>query len=228
MSCAMILAAGRGKRLRPLTEHVPKPLIEINGTPMIVLHIQALAAIGIDTIIINVSYRGEQIRAALGDGQNFGVRLNYSQEPELPLETGGGILQALPQLGTDPFWVVNADVVTDYPFRPATLDDGNLAHLVLVDNPTHHKGGDFHLNQSRVTPDAGTRLTFSGIGIYRPQLFEECTPGPFPLAPLLRTAIEKSRVSGEHFTGYWVDIGTPERHAHACARAAQRRAPAKT
>ncbi len=197
MSRAMILAAGRGKRLRPLTDHTPKPLVGIAGTPLIVSHIQALAAADIDTIVINVSYRGDQIRAALGDGQDFGVQLHYSQEPEPPLETGGGILQALPQLGDEPFWVVNADVYTDYAFQPATLGDEDLAHLVLIDNPAHHTDGDFHLRDTRVTADDGTRLTFSGIGVYRPQLFEECTPGAFPLAPLLRMRWLHKVVSAE-------------------------------
>jgi len=211
MSAAMILAAGRGERLRPLTDHTPKSLIDVGGEPLITRHIRALSTAGANPIVINVSYHGEQIRNTLGDGEAFGTQLHYSQEPEPPLETGGGIFRALSLLGPEPFWVVNADIYTDYPFAPPKLADNDLAHLVLVDNPEHHRQGDFHLNGNRAALNAGARLTFSGIGIYRPQLFEACVPEAFPLAPLLREAMGNGRVSAERYSGCWIDVGTPER-----------------
>ena len=211
---AMILAAGRGERLRPLTDRLPKPLVEAGGKPLIVHLIEALARAGLTELVINLGYRGDQIREALGDGGAFGVRLTYSPEPETALETGGGIFQALPQLG-DPFLVVNGDVGTDYPFARlrACPAGGDLAHLVLVPNPSHRSQGDFAFGAGRVLPAGDNRYTFSGIGVYRRELFAGCRPGRFPLAPLLRRAVAAGRVSGEVYLGAWSDIGTPGRLA---------------
>ncbi|BCX88730.1 N-acetyl-alpha-D-muramate 1-phosphate uridylyltransferase [Methylomarinovum tepidoasis] len=209
---AMILAAGRGERLRPLTDRLPKPLVEVAGKPLIVHLIEALAQAGFRELVVNLGYRGVQIREALGDGGTFGVDIAYSPEPEVVLETGGGIFQALPQL-SDPFLVVNGDVGTDYPFAclSALPSGDDLAHLVLVPNPPHHPAGDFALEAGRVLPAGTRRYTFSGIGVYRQALFAGCRPGRFPLAPLLRRAAAAGRASGEAYQGAWSDIGTPER-----------------
>jgi MurNAc alpha-1-phosphate uridylyltransferase len=208
---AMILAAGRGERMRPLTDHTPKPLLQAAGRPLIEHHILALATAGIHDIVINLAHLGTSIEAYLGDGAALGVRIAYSWEPEGALETGGGILNALPLLGPDAFLVVNGDVWSDYDYRRLPPAPRGLAHLVLVDNPPHHPDGDFALQDGRVVADGPVRLTFSGIGIYRPELFAGCRPGAFPLAPLLREAMAAGRVSGEHYRGDWRDIGTPER-----------------
>ena len=218
MPSAMILSAGRGERMRPLSDTLPKALLEIAGESLIVRHLRALREVGVEDIVVNLSHLGEQIRDALGDGHEFGVRILYSPEPTPPLETGGGIRQALPLLGPNPFWVVNADVCTDYRFATPPLADGDDAHLVLVDNPAHHPEGDFHYEEGRVQEQSRERLTFSGIGFYRPRLFEECTPGRFQLAPLLQAAIRAGRAGGEHFRGQWMDIGTAERLAEAQTR----------
>ncbi|MCA1805818.1 MAG: nucleotidyltransferase family protein [Xanthomonadaceae bacterium] len=210
---AMILAAGRGERMRPLTDHTPKPLLEVAGKPLIHYHIEALRQAGVQELVINIAHLGERIRACLGDGVELGVRIQYSQEPEGALETGGGIHQALPLLGEKPFLVINGDVWTDYPFA-ALLQRGlgeDLAHLVLVPNPAQHPEGDFCLHEGRLRETGEPRLTFSGIGLYRPELFATCAPGRFPLAPLLRDAMARGRVSGESYPGYWSDVGTPQR-----------------
>jgi MurNAc alpha-1-phosphate uridylyltransferase len=211
---AMILAAGKGERLRPLTLHTPKPLIRAGGTPLIEYHLKALAAAGFDDIVINHAWLGEQIEAHLGDGARFGVTIRYSAEGE-PLETGGGILHALALLGGEPFVVVNGDVWTDYDFGALRRAHQGLAHLVLVDNPAHHAEGDFSLSEGAVrdVPAVGPRLTYSGLAVLSPQLFEGCQPGAFKLAPLLRNAMALGQVSGEHFQGRWVDVGTHERLA---------------
>ncbi|MCG6984157.1 MAG: nucleotidyltransferase family protein [Thiocapsa sp.] len=209
---AMILAAGRGNRMRPLTDRIPKPLLEAGGKPLIQYHIERLAAAGIRDLVINHAHLGEQIEAALGDGRTLGVRIRYS--PERPaLETGGGIFRALPLLGPDPFLVINGDVWTDLDPSGLRLAESDLAHLVLVGNPGHHPGGDFALVEGRVALEGDTRLTYSGIGVYSPKLFADCAPGVFPLAPLLRRAILERRVSGVRYPGQWLDIGTPERLA---------------
>ncbi len=210
---AMILAAGRGERMRPLTDDTPKPLLRIGGQTLIEHHVHALAQAGITELVINHAYHGEQLVRALGDGNAYGVSITWSPESDDALETGGGILNALPLLGDAPFLVVNADVWTDYPFKGLPDAPDGLAHLVMVDNPAHHPDGDFALSNGQLSQQGPHRLTFSGIGVYRPALFADCTPGAFPLAPLLRTAMDKDAVSGEHYTGRWFDIGTPERLA---------------
>lgn len=209
---AMILAAGRGERMRPLTDHTPKPLLPVAGKPLIQYQVEALARAGVRQLVINHAHLGGQIVDYLGDGGAWGVSISYSAEPAGALETGGGIFRALPLLGDGPFWVVNADVWTDYPFIPPPLAADALAHLVMVDNPAHHARGDFVLSDSGWLQDAdGERLTYSGIGVYRPELFAGCTAEAFPLAPLLRGAMAEGRVSGEYFAGRWTDVGTPER-----------------
>jgi MurNAc alpha-1-phosphate uridylyltransferase len=206
----MILAAGRGERLRPLTDHIPKPLIEAGGKPLILHLIESLVRGGIDEIIVNTAHLGEKIQARLGDGRAFGATIHYSPEHEA-LETGGGIYRALPLLGPAPFLVINGDIATDFPF--GTLKDRpiDLAHLVLVPNPDHHPQGDFGLAEGLALEQGSPQFTFGGIGVYRPELFSECSAGRFPLAPLLRTAMKASRVSAELWPGFWMDIGTIER-----------------
>jgi MurNAc alpha-1-phosphate uridylyltransferase len=207
---AMILAAGRGERMRPLTDRVPKPLLRVAGKPLIEYHLEALAAAGFRELVINHAHLGGQIESALGDGSRWGVRIRYSPEGRA-LETGGGIFRALPLLGDAPFLVVNGDIWTDFGYPPRHLAPGIVAHLVLVANPTHHPQGDFHLRGDRVANAGGPRLTFGGIGVYHPRLFAASAPGAFPLAPLLRAACDRGEVSGERFAGRWVDVGTPQR-----------------
>jgi MurNAc alpha-1-phosphate uridylyltransferase len=211
---AMILAAGKGERMRPLTLHTPKPLLKAGGLPLIEHHLRALKAAGFTELVINHAWLGEQIEAYLEDGARFGVRIVYSPEGE-PLETGGGIYRALPLLGSEPFAVVNGDVWADYDFTQLALPDGALAHLVMVSNPLHHPAGDFALESGCLhdLPAPGKALTYSGIAVLSPELFQGCTEGGFKLAPLLRRAMAEGRVTGEHFTGNWVDVGTPQRLA---------------
>jgi N-acetyl-alpha-D-muramate 1-phosphate uridylyltransferase len=212
----MLLAAGRGERMRPLTDHTPKPLLEAGGKPLIVWHIERLARAGMTELVINHAHLGQQLEAALGDGSRFGVSIQYSAE-KTALETAGGIANALHLLGDLPFAVINADIYCEYdftqlPIRAAILaQSGELAHLVLVNNPLQHPNGDFGLHGVRVT-EAMPKLTFSGIGIYKPQLFRHIARGAIaPLAPLLRAQIALGKVSGEHYSGRWVDVGTPQR-----------------
>jgi MurNAc alpha-1-phosphate uridylyltransferase len=208
----MILAAGRGERMRPLTDHTPKPLLPVGGKPLIQYHIERLAAAGVREIVINHAHLGEQIEQTLGDGSHLGVRLHYSAEGQgQALETGGGIFKALPLLGPDPFLVVNGDIWTDYPFTDLKLHPNDLAHLVLVENPPQHLKGDFALDGNRVKEEGEPRYTFSGIGVYRQELFADCTPGAFSVVPLLRCAMSENRVGGHLYRGQWFDIGTPER-----------------
>ncbi len=212
---AIVLCAGRGERLRPLTDRRPKPLIDVAGRPLVEHHLQALAEAGVENVVINQGWLGEQLPETLGDGTRFGLHLAYSEEGWPALETAGGIIRALPLLGPGPFLVVNGDVWTDYPLAALTalaLADGDLAHLVMVDNPGHHPGGDFGLAAGRLTTGAGgDRLTYSGLGIFHPDFFAGLPAGPRPLAPLLREAISAGRVGGEHYRGAWTDVGTPER-----------------
>jgi len=216
---AMILAAGRGERMRPLTDVTPKPLLQAGGKPLIVWHIERLAQAGFCDLVINHAHLGAQIETALGDGSRFGVSIRYSAETEA-LETAGGIANALTLLGSEPFLVVNGDVFCDYDFSAltakradmATHPDDTLAHLVLVDNPGHHLAGDFGLLNGKVVADGEHSFTFSGIGLYQPSLFRNVLPGSKArLAPLLREAIAARKVSGEHYCGRWMDVGTPER-----------------
>lgn len=209
---AMILAAGRGERMRPLTDHTPKPLLKAGGRALIEHHLLRLATAGYGEVIINLAHLGEQIRDRLGDGARFGLAIRYSPEGEA-LETGGGIRRALPLLGDDVFLAINGDIWCDHPLTPPPLAVGDLAHLVLVDNPPHHPAGDFVLDGGRVQDAGSPRLTFSGIGWYRPELFRDQADSRFPLAPLLRGAMAEDRVSGEHHRGRWMDVGTPERLA---------------
>ena len=207
----MILAAGRGERMRPLTDTIPKPLLRIGGQTMIERHVHALARAGITELVINHAWLGEQIEKALGDGHAYGVSICYSAETGDSLETGGGILNALPLLGSEPFIVVNADIWTDFPFDSLPSNPQGLAHLVMVDNPEQHPGGDFSLSEGKLSSNGPAMLTFSGIGVYRPAVFADCSPGAFPLGPLLRKLMAAGQVSGERYTGSWFDIGTPER-----------------
>jgi len=220
----MILAAGRGERMRPLTDHTPKPLLRAGPERLIEYHLRALAAIGVVDIVINHAHLGVQIEQTLGNGTRYGARIQYSPEGEA-LETGGGIFRALPLLGEAPFIVVNGDVWTDFPYQRLLNPLQGVAHLVLVDNPPHNLRGDFALIQGRVMPEGATLLTFSGIGVYAPVLFRGSKEGRFPLAPLLRSAMSRGEVSGEHYRGRWTDVGTPERlqelDAELTARATQ-------
>jgi MurNAc alpha-1-phosphate uridylyltransferase len=210
---AMILAAGRGERMRPLTDHTPKPLLRIGGQTLIEHHIHALVRAGINELVINHAHLGERLVAALGDGTAYGATIHWSPEPDGALETGGGIFNALSLLGDAPFVVVNADIWTDFDFSGLPVQPDGLAHLVLVDNPEHHPEGDFALDGTRVARGGPVRLTFSGIGVYRCELFAGCSAGAFPLAPLLCTAMDAGQVTGQHYAGSWFDIGTPDRLA---------------
>jgi MurNAc alpha-1-phosphate uridylyltransferase len=219
----MILAAGRGERMRPLTDHTPKPLLTVAGKPLILWHIEKLAKAGFGRIVINHAHLGDQIEEVLGDGDAFGLELRYSREGEA-LETAGGIATAMPLIGAEIFPVINGDVFCDYDFaRFAGImdrmqNDDTLAHLVLIDNPPHHLKGDFVLDDGLVRDKdipshlSPSSLTFSGIGTYRRELFASIEPWKkAPLAPLLKAAMKNGRVSGEHFAGRWVDVGTPQR-----------------
>lgn len=207
---AMILAAGRGERMRPLTDHTPKPLLEVGGRRLIEYHILRLAAIGVRELVINHAHLGMQIEEYLGDGSRYRVNIRYSDETEA-LETGGGIFRALPLLGDMPFIVVNGDVWTDFPFERLLRTPPSLAHLVLVDNPPQHPNGDFVLHGQKLIAEGESKLTYSGIAVFDPKLFADCHAGRFPLAPLLRAAMARGEVSGEHYRGEWWDVGTPER-----------------
>jgi MurNAc alpha-1-phosphate uridylyltransferase len=212
---AMILAAGKGERLRPLTLHTPKPLVRAGGVPLIEYHVQALAKAGFDDIVVNHAWLGQQIEDYLGDGQRYGVRLRYSPEGE-PLETGGGIFRALPLLGDEPFVIVNGDIWTDFDFARLRRPYTGLAHLVLVDNPVQHPHGDFVLADGviREGQPGEAQFTYSGICVLHPRLFTNCQPEAFKLAPLWRQAMGiAGQVTGEHFAGQWIDVGTHERLA---------------
>lgn len=206
---AMILAAGRGQRMRPLSDQIPKPLLEIQGESLLVRHIKALARAGIQEIIINLHYLGDQIEAALGKGSQWGVQLQYSREDPI-LETGGGIAKALPLLGSEPFIVVSSDIFTDFPFEDLPREPSALAHLVMVDNPSHHARGDYALAAGKIVYTEGPRLNFAGIGVYRPELFIGCPTGVFPLALLFEKAIKIQKITGEYYVGLWHNVGTPE------------------
>lgn len=210
-----MLAAGRGERMRPLTDREPKPLLRVGGKRLIEYHLERLAAGGFREVVINTGWLGDVIEAALGDGAGFGLSITYSHERPEAFETGGGIFHALPLLGSGPFLIVNGDVWTDVDFGALRRDPpaDSLAHLVLVENPPQHARGDFVLENGLLHEGAGGRHTYSGVGLYRPELFAGCTAGKFPLLPLLRRAIAQGRLSGELHRGRWYDIGTVERLA---------------
>jgi len=240
---ALVFAAGFGERMRPLTEHTPKPLLEAGGKPLIVRHLEKLAAAGATDVVVNTSWLAPRFPQALGDGSRWGLRLHYSLEGEVPLETGGGMFHALPWLrgaggGNDAFLAVNGDIHTEHDYAALPREPGGDAHLVLVDNPGHHPRGDFVLHpDGRVSDDGGERLTFAGIGMYRPSLFDDwhavvagsagadADPPRFQLAPLLRAAMARGAVTGERHRGRWTDVGTPQRLADldAALRDARRR-----
>ncbi len=222
----MLLAAGRGERLRPITDTVPKPLVPIAGKPLIGYALRALANAGIREVVINLSWLGDRIQAALGDGRDYGVAIRYSEEGPVALETGGGIFKALPLLGPESFLVVNGDVWTDIDLGDIRLADGADACIVLVPNPTHHPRGDFALDGDLVVQREVGRFTYSGVGIYRPEFFSGCTPGRFPLAPLLNRAIAAGRLRGRVHQGEWSDVGSPERLAQLDLEVRSRTPPA--
>lgn len=208
---AMILAAGKGERMLPLTLTTPKPLLQAGGKPLIQYHIEALAAANVSRIVINTGRLGEQIEAWFGNDGRYGVELLYSHEGAEPLGTGGGIFRALPLLGADPFWLVNGDVWTDFDYSKIPVSIVDQAHLILVDNPQHNPDGDFILSGSRVMLVGQPRLTYSGIGLYQPGLFMSVREPLFSLVPLLKQAIGLGQVTGQHYSGNWFDIGTPDR-----------------
>lgn len=206
----MILAAGRGERMRPLTDSTPKPLLKVRGKALIEYHIEALVGAGIYDIVINHAWLGEQIEESLGGGERYGASIVYSSEGTA-LETGGGIYKALSLLGAEPFVVINGDILTDFPYATLPRDPPGVTHLVFVPNPPHNPDGDFGLVNGYAHRDAIQKYTYSGIGVYRANLFSQCRPGRFPLAPLLMSAMDKNLVTAELYQGRWVDIGTPQR-----------------
>ena len=224
---AIVFSAGKGERMRPLTLTTPKPLLVAGGRPLIVWHLERLAAAGFDEVVINTSWLGDQFEPALGDGSRWNLRLHFIDEGAVPLETGGGILNALPLLGDAPFLVVNGDVWTDVDFATLPRDPTGDAHLVLVDNPVQHPRGDFILHDDGRVSDAGDapRLTYAGVGIFRPTILNgwrevigrtegaAATPPQFGLAPMMRHAMNQGRVTGQYHGGRWTDVGTPERLA---------------
>jgi len=212
---AMILAAGRGERMRPLTDTRPKPLLEVGGKPLIQYHLEALARAGIKSIVINLAWQGELIRSALGTGERFGVQICYSDEPQSALETGGGIFAALPLLGPDPFLVISGDIWSEFPLDSCIdrLARADVAHFVLVPNPDFHAQGDFGIESGRLL-DRAPRHTYANIGVLRPEFFAGRQPGRFALAPLMFEWIRQGRVSGELYRGRWHNLGTPAQLAH--------------
>lgn len=213
---AMILAAGRGERMRPLTDKIPKPLIKIHSKALIVWHIEKLSYLGFSEIVINIAYLGEKIISFLGDGSKWGVSLLYSDERGSgALESAGGIIKALPLLGNDTFLVVNGDIWCDYEFESDFDLGSDLAHLILVPNPLHNIAGDFAIEHNRALNSADVKYTFSGIGYYSPELFSTSLEEKLPLAPVLRKAIDEKRVGASIYEGVWHDIGTPERLSEA-------------
>ncbi len=223
---ALIFAAGLGERMRPLTDRTPKPLLQVHGKPLIVHHLERLAACGVHDVVINTSHLAGQFPALLGNGARWGLDIHYAYEGRTPLETGGGMLHALPLLGAEPFLAVNGDIHTDFAFDGLPSRPRGLAHLVLVDNPPHHPDGDFALgDDGTVSADAGPRLTFAGIGLYDPGILDgwrgiigavpgaDANPPRFKLVPLLVAAMRHGAITGQHHTGAWTDVGTPRRLA---------------
>ncbi len=207
------MAAGRGERMRPITDTLPKPLVPVAGKPLIGYHLERLARAGVKDIVINLSWLGEHIQAALGDGRAYGVSIAYSEEGPVPLETGGGIFNALPLLGGGPFIVVNGDTWSDIDYGRLTLEAGAHGRIVLVQNPTHNTRGDFGLNGDVVVDRDVDRYTSAGVGVYRPEFFTGCSPGRFPMLPLFKRAIAAQLLRGELHRGEWCDVGTPQRLA---------------
>ena len=210
---AMILAAGRGERLRPLTDQIPKSLVEVRGKSLLERHLENVKSSGIETVVINLGWLGDRIVQRIGSGSRYGLEVIYSQEGDNILETGGGIHKALPLLGSEPFLVVNADIYTDMAVPNVTLADDHLGHLVMVPTPDYRDHGDFDLIDGLVRNSQNSMYTFSGVAIYRPEFFADCEEGRFPLAPMLREAADGGRLSGSLYNGLWADIGTPERLA---------------
>jgi N-acetyl-alpha-D-muramate 1-phosphate uridylyltransferase len=226
MRHALIFAAGLGERMRPLTDRTPKPLLAVRGKPLVVWHLEKLAAIGVHYVVMNTSHLADQFPEALGDGSRWGLRIRYAYEGPVPLETGGGMLNALTLLGPEPFIAINGDIWTDADFSQLPAEPRGVAHLMLVDNPSHHPEGDFALDQQGVVHNDGdARLTFSGIGVYRRELLDNwrdvigdnadanAKPPRFKIAPVLRAAINQGAITGTHYRGAWTDVGTPERLA---------------
>lgn len=237
---ALIFAAGLGARMRPLTERTPKPLLVAGGEPLIVWHLRRLAALGVTDVVINTSWLAEQFPQVLGDGSRYGTQLHYAYEGPQPLETGGGMLHALPLLGEAPFIAINGDIWSDFALMRLPSEPRGDAHLVLIDNPAHHPAGDFRLCADYCVRDRQgdqPSLTFAGIGVYRPALLDhwdieigidastEMSPPRFKLAPLLRAAMRRERITGEHHRGLWTDVGTPARLAQLDAQLAARHEP---
>jgi len=210
---AMILAAGRGERMRPLTDTQPKPLLKVGGRALIDYHLDALVRAGIGKVVVNMAWQKARLAAHMQDIGQLGIDVRLSDEGDSALETGGGIFRALPLLGAEPFWLVNGDVYAEFDFSAVRMPEGMLAHLLLVSNPSHNPAGDFALADGVVSNEAEGRLTYSGIAILHPELFSGCSDGVFPLAPVLRKAVTAGRVSGQLHSGYWCDVGTPERLA---------------
>jgi len=221
---AMIFAAGRGERMRPLTDGTPKPLLSVGGKRLIEHHLEKLAAIGVREVVVNTSHLAEQFPLVLGDGSRWGLRIRYSHEGPQPLETGGGIRHALPLLGDAPFIGVSADIVSDYDYARLPAKPAGLAHLVMVPNPDFHPRGDFWLDGARLNEDGvGERLTFGNIGVYRPELLAGETATRFKLLPMYQRAMRERRLDGERFDGFWRNIGTPAQLADADAHEIARR-----
>jgi MurNAc alpha-1-phosphate uridylyltransferase len=210
---AMILAAGRGERLLPITGTTPKALVEVAGMSLLERHLGAVRTAGVETVVINLGWLGQQIVERIGSGSRYGLNVVYSPEGDDILETGGGIHRALPLLGDEPFVVINADVFTDMPVPEGILEAASLAHLVLVRTPAYKSHGDFDLVAGRVRNSDQPALTFSGVAVYRPEFFADCLPGRFPLAPMLRAAADAGQLAGSVYAGTWEDVGTPERLA---------------
>jgi len=210
---AMILAAGRGKRLKQITETTPKPLVEVRGQSLIERHLERLQAAGITDVVINLGWLGDQIIERIGAGSQYGVSVVYSQEGDELLETGGGIFKALHLLGDDPFLVMNADIYTDYQVVKMSLDDEALGHLVMVPTPGYRDNGDFNLEDGRIRNSNASTLTFGGISVYRPEFFAGCEPGRFSIVPMMRSTADAGRMQGSFYDGLWADIGTQERLA---------------
>jgi MurNAc alpha-1-phosphate uridylyltransferase len=208
---AMILAAGRGERLRPLTDSIPKALAEVRGQSLLERHLQAIKIAGVETVVINLGWLGEQIAERVGSGADFGLNVIYSPEDDNILETGGGIQRALSMLGRDPFLVVNADIFTDMPMPVADFDEQTLGKLILVPTPTHKAHGDFDVADERLRNAEQPQLTFSGVAIYRPEFFANCEAGRFSVAPMLRAAADANLLAASEYSGSWIDVGTIER-----------------